>query len=773
MKYELNLTNFQKKIWHSLGENFCGQDPEGNILSFTNYYMEMNGKPFFGISGEFHFSRCEDCRWEDEIIKMKMCGINVISTYIFWIHHEEEEGVFDFSGRKNLRKFIELCQKHHIYVILRIGPFDHGEVRNGGLPDWLYGKSFEVRKLNDGFLYYVKRLYTEIAGQVQGLLYKDGGPVIAAQIDNEYMHSSAAWEITTGISDEWIFGGDDGEAYMYALRDLAKECGIVTPFYTCTGWGGAITPDEMLPLWGGYAYRPWLFYAERGEHPVTEEYIYQDYHNNDAVVTSDFQPAYRPEDRPYACCEMGGGMTCTYNYRFILPYKSIDAMANIKLASGCNFLGYYMFQGGSNPKGKHGTFMNEAQSPKISYDYQAALGEFGQIRESYQRLKSVHSFCRTFAETFCHMQTVLPEGASQIDPSDTDTLRFAVRTDGHSGYLFLNNFQDHMETKAKKNETVVLHMTGEDITFSGISLAPEENCILPFHMDLNGIDLITATTQPITVLSDPKEPVFIFLKSEGMKSVFHFEDKAVTDQGDHTYQCCTEKEAELFRVTKLPETDASCPGSTQKKQTIRILCLNRKLADQMYLMSGGYLLFSSGAVMEDADGIRLETTDAENEILTFPKGTASLSSCRADTSVSEDTDNTIFDLWKADTNARQIPVRITQTARTKYELSFPDRFMDGLKDALLCVDYTGDIGSAFINGDMINDNFCNHSTWEIGLRTFARRLEKHPLTISITPLREGRNVNVESAMAARMENAEKYTAELINVTVKPVYEIYL
>ena len=308
-------------------------------------------------------------------------------------------------------------------------------------------------------------------------------------------------------------------------------------------------------------------------------------------------------------------MTCTYNYRFILPYKSIDAMANIKLASGCNFLGYYMFQGGSNPKGKHGTFMNEAQSPKISYDYQAALGEFGQIRESYQRLKSVHSFCRTFAETFCHMQTVLPEGASQ-------------------------------------NETVVLHMTGEDITFSGISLAPEENCILPFHMDLNGIDLVTATTQPITVLSDQKEPVFIFLKPEGMNPVFRFEDKAVTDQGDHTYQCCTEKEAELFRVTKLLETD-----------------------------------------------------------------------------------NTIFDLWKADTNARQIPVRITQTARTKYELSFPEGFMDGLKDALLCVDYTGDIGSAFINGDMINDNFCNHSTWEIGLRTFARRL--------------------------------------INVTVKPVYEIYL
>ena len=144
-------------------------------------------------------------------------------------------------------------------------------------------------------------------------------------------------------------------------------------------------------LWGGYAYRPWLFYTEgRGEHPVTEEYIYQDFHNNEAVVTSDFKPAYLPEDRPYACCEMGGGMTCTYNYRFVLPFQSVDAMANIKLASGCNFLGYYVFHGGSNPKGKHGMFLNEAQAPKISYDYQAAIGEFGQIRESYRRLKTIH-----------------------------------------------------------------------------------------------------------------------------------------------------------------------------------------------------------------------------------------------------------------------------------------------------------------------------------------------------------------------------------------------
>lgn len=761
MSYELNLKDFQKKTYHSLGEHFQGKNPTGDILSFSNYYMEKNGKPFFAISGEFHFSRCDDSRWEDEIIKMKMCGVNIISTYIFWIHHEEEEGIFDFSGCRNLRKFIQLCQKHQMYVIIRIGPFDHGEVRNGGLPDWLYGKQFEVRKLNDGFLFYTKRLYTKIAEQTKGMLYKDGGPIIAAQIDNEYMHSSAVWEITTGISDEWIFGGDDKEEYMLTLRDLAKDCGIDTPFYTCTGWGGAITPDEMMPLWGGYAYRPWLFYTARGEHPVTEEYIYQDYHNNNAVVTSDFKPAYLPEDRPYACCEMGGGMTCTYYYRFILPFKSIDAMANIKMASGCNFLGYYMFQGGSNPKGKHGTFMNEAQAPKISYDYQAALGEFGQIRESYQRLKALHYFADAFGEIFCKMQTVLPEGASQIDPKDLDTLRYAVRTDGKRGFLFLNNFQDHINTKVKKNESITLHLKEEEIHFSDIGLSSEENCILPFHMDISGIDLVTATAQPITVLKQTQEtpPLYVFLKPEGMCSCFYFEESAITDQGNSIYQCDSEKTAEMFCVS----------SKNAPECTATILCLNRELANQMYLLSNDTLLFARGAIMEDADGIRLETSSSENQLFTWPKNCVNLPFARKN----PDTEDPIFDIWSAETDQKEIPVTVKQTAYSKYEISLPPDYMTGLKDARLQIDYTGDIGYAFLNGDLINDNFCNGNTWEIGLSTFSDQLKNMPLTLSITPLREGVNVNVESAMAARMENAEAYVAELKDVKVCPVYEIKL
>lgn len=127
-----------------------GTNPKGEEIGFTNYFMEKDGEPFFGICGEFHYARYDERYWEDEIIKIKMGGVNIIATYIFWNLHEEVEGIFDWSGNKNLRRFIELCGKHQVYSMIRIGPFDHGEIRNGGMPDWLFGRPFEVRSNDEG-----------------------------------------------------------------------------------------------------------------------------------------------------------------------------------------------------------------------------------------------------------------------------------------------------------------------------------------------------------------------------------------------------------------------------------------------------------------------------------------------------------------------------------------------------------------------------------------------------------------------------------------------
>ena len=168
-----------------------GTNPRGGKITFNSFYMEENGTPRLPVMGEFHYARFPEAYWDESLRKMKAGGVNVVATYVFWNMHEEVEGEFDWSGPRNLRHFIELCGKNDLQAIVRVGPFCHGEIRNGGLPDWLYGRPFNVRSNDPTYLHYVQRLYGEIAKQLDGLLYKNGGPVIGIQLENEYQHSGA------------------------------------------------------------------------------------------------------------------------------------------------------------------------------------------------------------------------------------------------------------------------------------------------------------------------------------------------------------------------------------------------------------------------------------------------------------------------------------------------------------------------------------------------------------------------------------------------------
>ncbi len=77
-----------------------------------------------------------------------------------------------------------------MYVIARIGPWDHAEVRNGGLPDWVL-KQGPTRENDPMYLASVRAWYGQIGDQLKGLLWKDGGPVIGIQLENEYSSSAA------------------------------------------------------------------------------------------------------------------------------------------------------------------------------------------------------------------------------------------------------------------------------------------------------------------------------------------------------------------------------------------------------------------------------------------------------------------------------------------------------------------------------------------------------------------------------------------------------
>lgn len=151
-----------------------GKSPAGHEIAVANnQYLTLDGQPWLPVMGEFHFSRYPEKYWEEELLKTKVGGVQIVATYIFWIHHEEVEGQFDWSGQRNLRDFIQLCAKHGLYVFIRIGPFAHGEVRNGGLPDWVLAKGV-TRRNDPQYLAYVRRYFGQIGMQAKGFCGRMG-----------------------------------------------------------------------------------------------------------------------------------------------------------------------------------------------------------------------------------------------------------------------------------------------------------------------------------------------------------------------------------------------------------------------------------------------------------------------------------------------------------------------------------------------------------------------------------------------------------------------
>lgn len=143
----------------------CGKDREGNLYEVDNLSLLKNGKRFLPVMGEFHYSRYEPADWEEEILKMKAGGIRIVAAYVFWIHHEERKGEWDFTGCRDLRGFLDVCGKTGMQVWLRIGPWAHGECRNGGFPDWLVKECTDRLRSNDPvYLQEVRRFYQKIGG---------------------------------------------------------------------------------------------------------------------------------------------------------------------------------------------------------------------------------------------------------------------------------------------------------------------------------------------------------------------------------------------------------------------------------------------------------------------------------------------------------------------------------------------------------------------------------------------------------------------------------
>ena len=697
----------------SLGQG-TNTNPQGDIITSDNRSFYLNGKPWMPVSGEFHYSRYPEDQWREELLKIKAGGIDIVPTYVFWIHHQERPGEFDFTGRKNLRRFVMLCDELGLLVIVRMGPWCHGEVRNGGLPDWVQNSGVKLRTTDTKFMVMVKPLYQEIAKQIEGLLWKDGGPVIGVQHDNER----------------------NDVPYLLELKSIARELGIDVPIYTMTGWNRVnIPPTELLPLFGAYSVAFWYPHSNLN---FRKSFFFTDIRDDgDMGAQFENKRQYRSENIekfPYVCCEIGGGMPSSYKKRVFVEPDEIAAMSMIRLGCGSNMQGYYMYHGGINPDGL--TYLNEAQPnamPVKDYDFQAPLGTFGQVREHYFLLRAQHMFIKTFQETLARMVLFLPETMpNNLD--DIQTLRFSVRSDGNSGFIFFNNYQPETELPAKENVQFNLK------TKTGLLNIPEENIsiasgsygIFPFNLDCDGVLLEYATVQPLCRLVNNKEIVYFFTSIEGIKETMKFNTPNINYNNKLVSAQNNTNNIILSNIT--PGTSVIANYKNSLDQIIKFIVLPSDTGKYLSILNingKDHAIISKSIITKDGDHLRLFGNNKQDKsIMIYPAvNKVSYKNTKIYPSI-----NGIFIDYSFEElccrNSLSAKAELIESAITPansldgrneeawdkasvYRISIPDNMPHD--KFLLNIKYTGNAARLYLNNKLYLDNYFNGKTMEVGL----------------------------------------------------------
>jgi hypothetical protein len=752
--------------------------PDGATLTVDSSSLLFDGQPCIPVMGEFHYSRYPADEWREELLKMKAGGLTVVATYVFWIHHEEIEDQWDWTGRRNLREFVRLAGEVGLKVVVRCGPWCHGEVRNGGLPDWLLALGLPVRTTDERFLARVRLLYGQIARQLQGELWKDGGPVIGIQLDNEF----------SGPAE-----------YLLALKKIARASGLDLPLYTRTGWPALTTPmpfGEIVPLYGSYAEGFWdrdltsmpgrYWAAFRFSTLRVDDNIANEQLGRRGAVDAPDVARY-----PYLTCEIGGGMMNSYHRRILIEPADIESTTLVKLGSGSTLPGYYMYHGGTNPEGKRSTLMEEQNTsmtnyndlPVKNYDFQAPLGEFGQIRPQYHLLRRLHLFLADFGPVLARMPATMPE-IRPAGENDAGTLRWAVRSDGAAGFVFVNNFERGRPMPAKPAVQFALSLPAGALTFPAtpIDVPADSRFIWPFNLDLgHGLTLSYATAQLVCDLSEGHVRTLFFAEIPGVPSRFAVAGEAAVREPS-------------------PGRGVAFQLAGRDGGTVQVVLLDE--ADSLALWKGSWqgserVFLTTAGMVIDGTRVRLASErPADLSVGVYP-APAGIPGGAADGLFTRFTppapptvrpEVTLVEVQKAGPLRVISRGKISEPVATEpgdadfaqaavWRIKLPANLDPGI-DPILRLHYRGDVARVLLNGRLLNDDFYNGRPFDIGLRRYAPEILHGELQVAILPLQKdavvGARKRIFVAASARPDfGGAAAVATIDRVEIVPRYEVQL
>lgn len=352
-------------------------------VTYDNRAIIIDGKHRVLVSGSIHYPRSTTQMWPDLMKKSREGGLDAIETYVFWNAHEPARRQYDFSGNLDLVRFLKAIQDEGLYAVLRIGPYVCAEWNYGGFPVWLHNMpGIRMRTDNDVFKNEMQNFTTLIVDMVkrENLFASQGGPVILAQIENEYGNVMSSY-------------GEEGKAYMNWCANMAQSLDIGVPWLMCQQDDA---PEPMISTCNGWycdQYQP-----RRSNIPKmwTENWTgwYKNWGGEDPHRTA--------EDLAFAVARF---------YQL-----------------GGTFQNYYMYHGGTN-------FGRSAGGPYIttSYDYDAPLDEYGNLNQpKWGHLKQLHDLLHS-------MEDILTTGnVSSVDLGDDSVWGTIYSNEGGSSCFLAN-----------------------------------------------------------------------------------------------------------------------------------------------------------------------------------------------------------------------------------------------------------------------------------------------------------------------------------------------
>jgi beta-galactosidase len=733
-------------------------------FGLTNRHLSRDGTPWIPISGEIHYSRVPRERWSERIRQMQAGGITVISFYVPWLHHVPVRGNPRFDGNLDVGGFIDEIRAAGLDVVLRIGPWAHGEMRNGGFPDWVQNAPVQHRSDDPAYLELVSEWFGQLGAALDGRCNPD--TVLAIQIENELY---------------------DQPEHIRTLKRLARESGLSAPLWTATGWGGAQLPDpEVLPLFGGYGDGFWVDQDQPWDATFREHYFFSHVWDDPGIgadvrgklVAAGSGPS---ASFPPATCEIGGGMATAYHRRPWPSALDVAAVSQCKIGNGSAWQGLYMYAGGTNPAPD----LQESQSTdypndvtEFSYDFHAPIGEAGDLAPSHAVLRRQHFFLQAFGDRLAALPSHLPEvRPSGVD--DSTTLRWAFRGDERSGFLTLAWHQPFfpLDTYRDASFRVVLGDETIDLPSRPVDIPAGTLAIWPVGLSIGGVRIDWATASVLTVLDgtvpDGTVPTLVLLAEAGIPV------EIAVGAGARVHgQPAPELDGRTVWVAEpgLVPTRVSLASAA-----VDILVLPASLADSTWVQATPAgepqrLLLSEDEVRWNPAG-RVEVRTARpapdvrayaperRAFETLPLGSATEPARQADVAVSrirEATADLPVDYGNHAGRSSAPTPDLLEAHSAVFSLAVPD--FAALGDTFLHIDWAGDVGRLLLDGRVATDRFWDGSAWVVNL-TDAGFRSGSVVHLTVLPLRVDSTVALPAAAAARLAACSRALADIDSVRV--------